>query len=325
MKRYWPGIMVLFLILSCKEQPKNKLNTSSENQEKAAVKVDTYQKLKNFASGSGMAFYHPYFYIVGDDDPYLAKLNENGEILQRWQLWDTTDVQNDRIDKKVKPDFEAVSLFPYQQDTLMLIFGSGSKSPRRDVIFTFDPKKEKIDSLNGKSFFAWLKKTAHLTNKEINLEGATYHDGYLYLLNRHNNAMYKLPESGLKHFIENNSTEKLRLKEYKFELPVYQNDTARFSGASMLAEKNQILFSATIETTNNWQDDGKIVGSFMGTIDLNKLDNQSPFCEPILNKDTSRFKGKVEALHGITKNENLKVYFITDDDDGTTGWGEIQM
>ena len=317
-------VVILCLGLSCEEGLKN----SSENtysEEESISNIISYKKLDNFASGSGMAHYNNYFYIVGDDDPYLAKLNEKGEILQRWQLWDTNDVQNGRINKKVKPDFEAISYFPFQQDTLLLIFGSGSKSPKRDVIFTFNPKKEEIDTLDGESFFAWLKETADLTDDEVNLEGAAFHNGYLYLLNRHNNEMYMFPESGFRSFIKHRSTEDLTLEGYRYELPVYKNDSARFSGASILSEKNQILFSATIETTDNWEDDGKILGSFMGRIDLNNLKAQKPFCEPIFIDDTTRFQGKIEALHGIKNDKNLHIYFITDDDDGSTGWGEVKM
>lgn len=272
-----------------------------------------------------MAYYNDYFYIVGDDDPYLAKMNSNGEILERFQLWDTSHVQNGRIIKKVKPDFEAISLFPFQKDTLLLIFGSGSKSPKRDVILSFHPQKKQIDTLNGKDFFTWLKAEANLSNKEINLEGATYSKGNLYLLNRHNNEMYSLPESGLSNFIKKQSTEDLSLKKYHFELPVFKKDTARFSGASMLAETDELLFSATIETTSNWQDDGKILGSFMGKIDVSKLDQKKTFCAPVFANHSTRFKGKIEALHGFKHEDKLKIYFITDDDDGSTGWGEVEL
>lgn len=325
MKTYVLGIAALFLALSCKEGPKDNNQINREDLNKPDIEVETYQKLKNFASGSGMAFYNNHFYIVGDDDPYLAKLNEDGDILQRFQLWDTIDVQNGRINKKVKPDFESISLFPYEQDTLMLIFGSGSKSPRRDVILSFKPKEEKLDTLNGKDFFSWLKKTAGLTDKEINLEGSAFHKGSLFLLNRDNNELYKLAESGIKSFIENGSTDDFSLEVFKFNLPEYKNETARFSGASILGNENKILFSATIETTDNWKDDGKILGSFMGEIDLDDLNNQTPLCHPVFTDDNTRFKGKIEALHGIIKNETLGIYFITDDDDGTTGWGKVEL
>ena len=315
------GVILLFGF-SCQEQKEEKLSVVKKKQSKA--EIQSYTKLKNFSSGSGMAFYNNHFYLVGDDDPFLVKANREGEILQKWQLWDSSDVQDGRIHKKVKPDFEAISLFPYKNDTLLLVFGSGSKSPKRDVILAFHPQRENIDTLEGKAFFAWLKETTGLTNDETNLEGAAYHNGILYLFNRHNNTLYSIPAKGFNSFMETGLTNSLQVTTNHYILPVYKNDTARFSGASYLKEKNALLFSASIETTDDWVKDGQILGSYFGWIHIDSLSNYHPTCLPLLYKNGTRFEGKVEALHGFAKNENnLQVFFITDDDDGTTGWGEI--
>lgn len=311
------SIVALIFFVGCKNIRSKKAVSPT------VIKINNKKKLNQFSSGSGLAYYNHHFYIVGDDDPYLAKLNKKGDILQRWLLWDTADVNNGRIDKKVKPDFEAISLFPNEEDTLLLIFGSGSKSPKRDVILTFHPKKEKVDTLQGKLFFAWLKKAVNLSNEEINLEGAAYHNGFLHLLNRHNNTIYTITKEDFTTYIATGQTNHMGVKKKRYELPVYKNDTARFSGASIIGEKDQILFSASIETTDNWEEDGKILGSFIGKIDINNLESQHPVCAPIFENDTTRFKGKVEALHGINKGDKRHIYFITDDDDGTTGWGEV--
>jgi hypothetical protein len=316
-------ILILFtlFLVSCESTKLEKEHFTEQQPGKTTV--SSYKKLNQFSSGSGMAYYNNHFYIVGDDDPYLAKLNKQGDILQRWLLWDTADVNNGRLDKKVKPDFEAISLFPLEEDTLLLIFGSGSKSPKRDVILTFHPKKEKVDTLQGKLFFAWLKEAVNLSNDEINLEGAAYHNGFLHLLNRHNNTIYTIAKEDFSTYIATGRTNHISVTKKGYELPVYKNDTARFSGASIIGEKDQILFSASIESTDNWEEDGKILGSFIGKIDLNDLENQRPFCAPIFKNDTTRFEGKIEALHGINNENKLHIYFITDDDDGTTGWGEV--
>lgn len=316
-------IMVLLLCISCEEQKNNNSSISQITENKKNIEVLSYQKIKNFSSGSGMAFYNNHFYLVGDDDPFLIKTNKEGDILQKWQLWDSSDVQDGRINKKVKPDFEAVCLFPYQEDTLLLIFGSGSKSPKRDVIIAFHPRTETIDTLKGAAFFAWFKETKGLSSDEINLEGAAYHNENLYLLNRHNNTIYTFTKEGFTVFLERGLTDSLSGSQNHYVLPVYKNDTARFSGASYLKERRALLFSASIETTDNWQDDGKILGSFIGLIHLDSLANKNPFCEPVYLKDSTRFKGKIEAVQGIKKDDHLHIYFVTDDDDGTTGWGKL--
>ncbi|GEM_PF-579587 len=318
-------LLSLFFVLcfSCKKQQNpNTISKKGSIQEEFSELI-SYKKLENFASGSGMTFYNQYYYVVGDDDPYLAKIDNNGEIIERFQLWDTLNMKNGRINKKIKPDFEAITTFPSGKDTLMLIFGSGSKSPKRDVMLTFHPSTKSIDTLNGEEFFKWLKTEANLSNKEINLEGAVYDKGFLYLLNRHNNDLYKIPEKGIRYFMHNASIDSLSILKYNFQLPSYQSDTARFSGATILKEKNQLLFSATIEKTDNWQDDGKILGSFLGKINIDSLANNKPICKPVFNNDSTRFQGKIEGLKGEQKADQLFIKFITDDDDGSTGWGEV--
>ena len=322
----YSSLVFLFLLCfcySCEEQKEEVLSFDQEKQNQSQVEVQSYKKINNFSSGSGMAFYNNHFYLVGDDDPFLVKANKEGEILHKWQLWDSSEVQDGRIHKKVKPDFEAISLFPYQEDTLLIIFGSGSKSPKRDVILTFHPHTEKMDTLQGEAFFAWLKETTGLTNDETNLEGAAYHKGVLYLFNRHNNTLYSIPEKGFATFLKTGLTSSLDVTTNHYILPIYKNDTARFSGASYLKEQNALLFSASIETTDNWEEDGKILGSFIGLIRLDSLANKKPFCEPVYLNDTTRFEGKIEAVQGIKKGDQLHIYFITDDDDGTTGWGKV--
>ena len=328
MKYFFPFVLSLVIILSgCAPEEQNNDDEVSENKLLSPhATVLSYEKLPNFASGSGMSYFNGAFYAVGDDDPYLIQISSTGEILTRWQAWDTVDVKNGRIKKSVKPDFEAVASLPYREDTILLIFGSGSRSPERDVIVTFNPGTEIVTPLKGQAFFRWFKNNADLTDDEINLEGAAYHKNTLYLLNRHNNEMYSLPAAAFNVFVETGDTTQLSLTTQHFELPVYQGDTARFSGASILSNTNEILFSATIEATGDWQEDGKILGSYIGIIELDHQDKKTPLCLPVMNKDTTRFGGKIEAPHGFRINESeIKVLFITDDDDGTTGWGELQV
>ncbi len=317
------GVILLFGF-SCQEQKEEKLSVVKKKQSK--VEIQSYTKLKNFSSGSGMAFYNNHFYLVGDDDPFLVKANREGEILQKWQLWDSVSRIDGRIPKKVKPDFEAASLFYSNNDTLLLIFSSGSKSPQRDIVLTFHPQTKSVDTLAGQQFFSWLKNAANLSTTEINIEGAAYHHEVLYLFNRHNNEMYSIQHNEFETFIKTGKTDQLSLNKYRFELPAYKNDTARFSGASAIAAQGMILFSASIETTDNWKDDGAILGSYMGLIYLDSLHQNPPMCLSVVNEDGTLFQGKIEALHGFVKNENnLRAFFITDDDDGTTGWGEATL
>ena len=322
------SIKLILLLASCGSVYEEKDTDTNENLVNSfhSFICNDYKKIPSFSSGSGMDFYNGFFYLVGDDDPFLVKVNTSGKINQKWEIWDSSAAKSGRIPKKIKPDFEAISVFPCKNDTLLLIFGSGSKSPNRDVILSFNTKNEEVYPLNGEQFFAWLKTTAQLSNSEINLEGATFIENTLYLFNRHNNEVYAIPQQQMERFISDQNTEELTLERYHFELPVFQGDTARFSSAASINGAHTILFSASIETTNDWEEDGAILGSFIGKIDLKNLQDKIPFCVPVFQNDSTRFEGKIEGVHGfVGKKNELTIYFITDDDDGTTGWGRISM
>lgn len=306
-------------IVSCTNDTRHEISSPS-------LTLKNYHKTLSFSCGSGMVYYNNFFYIVGDDDPRLGKVDSTGKLQQFWQIWDDAELKNGRLRKKSKPDFEAMSIFPHNKDSLFLIFGSGSVSTQRDVVLSFHPQTKSLDTLAGQQFFSWLKNAANLSISEINIEGAAYHDEVLYLFNRHNNEMYSIQHNEFEMFISTGQTDQLSLTKHRFELPVYKNDTARFSGASVVPLYNMILFSASIETTDNWKDDGAILGSYMGLIYLDSLHQNPPMCLSVVNEDGALFQGKIEALHGFVKNENtLRVFFITDDDDGTTGWGEATL
>ena len=285
--------------------------------------------LKGFASGSGMEFYRRNLYLCGDDDAYLWSITSENQLDRLIQLWDTTDRKKGRLNSKTKPDFEAMTIFPSQIDTSLLIFSSGSKSPQRDIVLQVFPNSlDSVYTHNGAYFFKWLRNNARLTVKSTNLEGAAMWGDKLILLNRATNEVYLLPQKGVNQFLTKGDTTSLTLENFSFHLPTIKNDTARFSGASVLDGTNILLFSASVESTEDWTDDGGVLGSFIGMIDLTTLDQETPVFSiaPILNKDKTIYLGKVEGLHGFKSTPNsIEVKAITDNDDGTTQFLIIQL
>lgn len=322
------------IAFACQSGPDANTNPAKQKgQSKAEI---TYiHQIDGFSSGSGMARWRGDYYAVGDDDAYLWRLDSTGMVLDKWQVWDTSDVVNNRIQKKVKPDFEAVCTFPFAGDSVLMIFGSGSKSPTRDVILM--ASAESADTATAlpasERFYSWLRHAAALGPEELNLEGAAYSTGLqihsntdsaiqrggaLILLNRHNNEVYRLPEEGFKDFLQHGDTSALSLSTQRHVLPQIDGDSARFSGASLLPDGRTLLFSASIEATKNAIDDGAILGSFVGTLDLDATAHPSN-CRQVFNADGSAFMGKVEAVEGyLSVNGALHVVGITDNDDGTT-------
>ncbi len=279
-------------------------------------------ELKHISSGSGMSFFRSHYYIIGDDDSFLWKVNSDGEIINKWQVWDTAYVKNQRIASKYKPDFEATTFATYKNDTLLIIFGSGSKSPKRDVIITFNPKTFELFQFEQQQvFFHNLKEYFNLSEKEINIEATAIYKDSLYLFNRHNNFIYSISTEDFFMYKKNENNISMSMNSKHFELPTFENDTARFSGANFIEGTSLLLFSATIEKTGNWEKDGGIAGSFIGIIDFST--KKLLACLPVKTNNGDMYIGKIEGVYGKKENGNILVNAITDNDDGTTIWLEI--
>src|SRR5438046_10510737 len=76
-------------------------------------------------------------YLVGDDSPYLYCLDHDWNLLRKVPLF-ASEHTGDRIPKEQKPDLEAMSVVYLDDKPHLLIFGSGSRSPQRDVCFWLD-------------------------------------------------------------------------------------------------------------------------------------------------------------------------------------------
>ncbi len=103
----------------------------------------------------------------------------------------------------------------------------------------------------------------------------------------------------------------------KFVLPVIDGFTASFSGACTY-KKDHFLFSATVEKTSNWVDDGEVAGSFLGLAHINGSVIQ---VVPLKNKDGKMIKEKIESIEWIkSSNKESLIYAISDNDNGKSTW-----
>ncbi len=95
-------------------------------------------------SGSGIIKSNNKYYVVGDDSPYLFILDNDLNIIDQKELIDTKSLNETRIKKSKKPDFEA---FEKINDQEFVIFGSGSKLPERVIFIKILKENNKINKI----------------------------------------------------------------------------------------------------------------------------------------------------------------------------------
>ena len=274
-----------------------------------------YQKVQEaLPSASGIVKCHGFYYAIGDDAPFLFKLNDAFDIIAQYPIHPMTgDLKNVRIAKKDKPDFEALEMVSENE---MIGFGSGSKSPERDEFVkivihdTVSVKKYKLTA-----FYNALKNMEILKDSELNIEAATYSNEVLYLFNRRKNVVFSVNYKDFLAFLENNAAFPV-IKYTVFELPKINGIEAGFSGATISQNTGKILVTSSVENTDNAYDDGEILGSFIGVISLENTEIKSPiYWIPVNNQDKPLKVESITIDREISERE-LAVVLTTDSDGG---------
>lgn len=284
--------------------------------------------LEEVPSASGVELMGEEIFMIGDNSPWLYRLNKAYEVTDRYQVFSTEGLEDGIIPKARKPDFEAMAIANWGRENQLLLFGSGSKSPERDslVIMGLEGRQNDVSTYSIKPFYDQIKRAAKLGDEDLNIEGAAVVDTSLYLFNRGENIVIRFALDGfLRHVIAHEPAPALEIIEV--ELPEIKGIKAGFSGATVVPNQRRILFTASVENTENWIADGEILGSFVGTIDLDDLKNgHRPKCVPIMEEDKT-LNIKVESLtvQNAGSGGELEVILVTDSDGGHSELLEIRL
>jgi hypothetical protein len=271
-------------------------------------------------SASGIAVIGSTIYVIGDNSPWLYKLNREFTITNKIQINPRFDLPDGLYAKKDKPDFEALATVKTDGSWKLLVFCSGSKSPQRDVLVVVDPGDlPRLKSYSLIGFYEQLKAAVKLTDAELNIEAAEVIGDRLFLFNRRKNLLF---EYKLREFFNylNEKGKNPFPKIYKFNLPAINGIEAGFTGAGQLPGNQKIIFTATVEDTPNNIDDGEVLGSFIGVISLADLQEYNrPECIPIASADNEVLKIKVESVTLLvdkTETGEAEILMVTDSDGG---------
>lgn len=274
------------------------------------------QILNGIPSASGIVQIENVLYVIGDNSAWLYQLDALYEVKQKYTLLENST--DSILSKASKPDFEAMTSFEIDNEMNLLIFGSGSKSPERDVLVRVQFK----DSIRSKVYdlgilYDSLRNSKYLNSESLNIEAAATIGNTLYLFNREHNLVFEYVLDEILGFLEGQNELPLH-KIVLINLPKINGLSAKFSGASAIEDSHQLVFTASVENTPNTYDDGEIVGSYVGVINIEDLKDgyQSP-CVLIRN-DLKNLPIKVESVEvlEVIDINTLKLALVTDSDGG---------
>ncbi len=291
-------------------------------QDQQLIWIEDTLTIESIPSGSGLAVIKDTVFVVGDDSPWLFQLSPALEEVNRFLMVEGFQEEG-RIPKPLKPDFECLAEFQKGGSTFLLAFGSGSKSPERDLVVKINlDRPEKPEKYSLLAFYDYLLTGTGESRENLNMEAALVADNKLYLFNRGTNTIFVMSLDGFLRYLKAPlEVEMPKFQHYPFKLPEVEGISAGFSGASALPGSSEILFTATLEATQNWIADGEIMGSYLGIIDLDRLAaGEVEKVEMVKNDRGEVLKDKLESVAVLKKNPDgsLKVLVVADNDDGTS-------
>ncbi|QHT69842.1 hypothetical protein GXP67_25945 [Rhodocytophaga rosea] len=273
-------------------------------------------------SASGMEIVNDSIFIIGDDSAWLYILNNQFELAEKIPLFTGESFISGRIPKISKPDFESMTVLPVHGPQQLLIAGSGSLSPQRDVAFIIDTKPPyNHTQFSLTSVYNDLRSRPEIVHTgKLNIEGMAATHQQLFLLQRGNiSGLNVLISYDLPVFYEYITGKSLLIPSpeiYTYTLPVLSGRQSGFSGATHIPGLHALLVTASVEDTDNEIDDGAVLGSYAGIIDLESHSiDYAPFTE-----NGELFTGKVEsiAIQQKVNNHSLIAIAVTDNDSGAS-------
>ncbi|QED37512.1 hypothetical protein FK178_07150 [Antarcticibacterium arcticum] len=290
------------------------------------IKITVQKELTGIASASGIEVIGNSIYVIGDNSPFLFRLNRKMEIQEKINLFPSNNMGDSIIEKMQKPDLEALTLSE-EENLKLYAFGSGSKSPERDILIELIPgKPHLVNKYDLTGFYNNLRLQANLSPEKLNIEAAGIFNGKLYLFNRGENLIIRYSMEDFRSFLEG-KMEVPVAEIFQINLPAINGIPAGFSGATFNRGNESILFTATVEDTSNWIDDGEVLGSFLGIIPLKDLKNGLQPQNVVIGENAVHYPLKVESVAVIPPYTESKanIILVSDSDGGISEFLEAEV
>ena len=288
--------------------------TLSCHQPDMKFRLTEVTPLDSIPGASGLGINEQYIMVIGDNSPHLYLLDHTAKPSGIINIYPTDDFKDGKIKKSLKPDFEALEMIKGETHDEVLIFGSGSRGPQRDVfihvILAPEPIVKTFDLV---AFYDHLREMDEMSGYELNIEAVALHENQLLLFNRGKNLIFSFDYLSFLGFI-NDGIPYPHPVVTEVVLPQLNGFVSGFSGATMIPGTSTLLFTTSVEDTPNAYDDGEILGSFIGMVDLSR--SGQPIRYFLIEEDNQPYKVKIESiaiLNQMSKNE-LEVLMVTDSD-----------
>lgn len=285
----------------------------------------TIASLSEIPSGSGLELINGKLFIVGDDSPFLFALDPADPHNYKSHKIVEGAIAN-RIDKVVKPDFEAITSETRNGKNFIYVFGSGGISPYRESLTIIETGKQTASAtLSLKPFYSEIIKRKKLTQNQLNIEAAVIKGDDLFLFNRGVNFIIKTNVKQFLLSVSKNSCPEFSIHHCK--LPTVEHNLTGFSGAASVDGTDEIVITATAEATTDFIMDGEIAGSYVAILTSTDIVSEKAIqLTPITDEKGIPLKQKIESV-AVRSNDKsfIETYAIADNDNGLSVLFDLKL
>ncbi|MBP9793094.1 MAG: hypothetical protein KBC56_03760 [Flavobacterium sp.] len=249
-----------------------------------------YLTINGIGSASGIVHYDNSLYIISDNSSYLYEYQISEDHLHKIAL---VENPQENIVKKDKLDFEALTL----KNNKLHIIGSGS-TKNRNRTFSYHLQNKKIKEKDVSLLYQNIKTKFNISDDDLNIEGALFAGKDLLLFQRGNGA-------NSKNGIIKLGFEPDEINFFPIQLPKIKHVETSFTDAILV--NDTIYFLAAAEDTTSTYEDGEVLGTIIGSIDLKTFQLEKSL--QITNKH------KFEGITFYQKNKEELTFLLCEDND----------
>lgn len=262
------------------------------------LQLSSLFQLDGVGAASGLLLQDQQLYIISDSSSFLYQTALSNPQVKKIPL--VNDAQ-DHIEKKYKYDLESLC----KKDDSLYLFGSGSTAKRQSV-FCYDLLSDEVTQIDVSTLYAKFRLTADLAEDELNIEGVIYDFNQgkprWIFLQRGNGANAR---NGLLVLHDDELSVEAEIEFIALQLPRIAHVESSFTDGCL--HEGKLYFLAAAEDTTSTYDDGEVLGSLIGCIDLATF--QLEFTQQISNQH------KFEGLTLLKKTDQQLEFLLCEDND----------
>lgn len=272
------------------------------------------RKLLAVPSASGMEIIDTTTYLFGDNSPFVYIGDKSFEKFEKLPLLKHFELVDGIMPKKTKLDIEASCVVTDGNHSYVLAIGSGSDENRFSGFLVSD--KRHVSSFSLEKLYDSFLEHSGLKQSDLNMEGLATDGINLYFFNRGENYVFRISTADFWRYIEDFSLPKLKVLKIKWEKE--DDILTGVSGVTYSEIRNSFFFTASIENTTNWVDDGEIAGSYIGEIIFDPtFESYSIHKKPLIEIDGNMLKVKLESLVILEDGKgSVRIAAVSDSDGG---------